>query len=103
MKKSEKKFYRLRNFVYIYISLIVKAIFMNKLTKFSPIYNTAFCVFFIWVAYSTAAGTIQQYIKFAGIDNEIAFCCVAMMLGAMYFYLSVSDIFDVIKRYLQNK
>lgn len=76
---------------------------MNKLTKFSPIYNTAFCVFFIWVAYGTAAGTIQNYVKFAAIENEMAFCVAAMMLGAMYFYLSVSDLFDLIKRYLQGK
>ena len=81
----------------------IKAIsIMNKLTKFSPIYNSILCVFFIWVAYSTAAGTIQQYIKFAGIDNEIAFCCAAMMLGALYFYVAVSDIYDFLKK-LVNK
>jgi hypothetical protein len=105
VKKSEKtvkKVLPFREFC-LYLHITLKLLVMNKISKFSPIYNTAFCVFFIWVAYGTAAGTIQQYIKFAGIDNEIAFCCAAMMLGAMYFYLSVSDIYDVIKRYLQNK
>jgi hypothetical protein len=33
------------------------------------------------VAYGTMAGIVQNYIHFAGIDNEIAFCVCALMLG----------------------
>ena len=32
-------------------------------------------------AFTTMAGTLQNYIHFAGIDNEMAFCVCVTMLG----------------------
>jgi hypothetical protein len=39
-------------------------------------------------AYMTAAGTLQNHIKFAGIDNEIGFFLFTAASAAMMFILS---------------
>lgn len=33
------------------------------------------------ISLGTMAGVVQDYIQFAGVDNEMAFCVCALMLG----------------------
>jgi len=39
-------------------------------------------------AYTTAAGTLQNYIKFAGVDSEIGFFILSSGTAALFFFAS---------------
>ena len=40
------------------------------------------------IAYTTASGTIQNYIHFAGDLNEMAFCLFALFLGVISMFMT---------------
>lgn len=52
--------------------------------------NLIAMIFFGWVSISTAQGTLQEIIHFAGIANEIAFFCIASSLTFVFAFLTIS-------------
>ncbi len=44
----------------------------------------------LFVAFGTAQGTVQEYIHFAGVANEIGFCFMALLLSIALLFSSFS-------------
>ena len=42
-------------------------------------------------AFFTGSGNVQEHISFAGAANEISFCFLALMLGALCLFSSFSN------------
>jgi len=73
-----------RNLSYIYevnevrTQLLIKIRVMLKKIDFKYLVGAGAA---FTIAYGTMAGIVQNYIPFAGVDNEMAFCVCALMLG----------------------
>ena len=76
MKLFQPRFFYVKN--YVYISYIIKDNNMKSSIKINPSFLLIAILSFA-LFYYTAAGTIQNYIHFAGVENEMAFALVGLM------------------------
>jgi hypothetical protein len=71
---------------------------MNKMNKYIPVIgNSVLCIFFGLLAWTTATGDILKLITFPSPNNELGFYVFTSVLSVLYLYLSVTDLYDLVK------
>jgi hypothetical protein len=66
-------------------------------SKFKPALELIYSMTAFAIAFSTMQGTLQKHIYFKDPINEMFFCVGALMIGFMYLYLGVSNLYEAVK------